>query len=82
MLTGLLFLGSADAQASRLKRLQQQPPPKTIILSTTDGVVSPPTPPPVPEPAPLTVVVEQPPSQAPVIYWDGKQLTIDHEITS
>jgi hypothetical protein len=82
MLTGLLFLGSADAQASRLKRLQQLPPPKTIVLSTTDGVVSPPTPPPVPEPAPLTVVVEQPPSQAPVIYWDGKQLTIDAENTS
>ena len=82
MLSGLLFMGSADAQASRLKRLQQQPPPKTIVLSTTDGVVSPPTPAPVPEPTPLTIVVEQPPSQAPVISWDGKQLTIDAENSS
>lgn len=84
MLTGLLFLGSADAQASRLKRLQvQQPPPKTIILSTTDGVVTPPS----PTPAPLAIEVEQSPSpapatQAPVISWDGKLLTIDAENTS
>lgn len=86
MLTGLLFMGSADAQASRLKRLQQQPPPKTIILSTTEGVVTPPsqtpTPTPDPDPAQLTVVVEQSPSQAPVISWDGKQLTIDAENSS
>ena len=89
MLTAVLFLGSADAQASRLKRLQpQQTPPKTIILSTTEGVVTPPsqtptpTPTPEPDPAQLTIVVEQSPSQAPVISWDGKQLTIDAENTS
>jgi len=91
MLTGLLFLGSADAQASRLKRLQQQPPPKTIVLSTTDGVVSAPSstpaPAPAPAPAPVTIEVEQSPAQAPVtqapvISWDGKQLTIDAENAS
>jgi len=93
MLTGLLFLGSADAQASRLKRLQQQPPPKTIILSTTDGVVSEPSPTPTSTPAPTTappdlvIEVEQSPvqpavTQAPVISWDGKLLTIDAENTS
>lgn len=89
MLSGLLFLGSADAQASRLKRLQQQPPPKTIVLSTTDGVVSEPSPSPVPTTAPPPVAIEveqsaaQPPvTQAPVISWDGKQLTIDAENTS
>lgn len=89
MLTGLLFLGSADAQASRLKRLQQQPPPKTIVLSTTDGVVSAPSPTPAQTiaPPPLAIEVEQTPvqpsvTQAPVISWDGKQLTIDAENTS
>jgi len=89
MLTGLLFLGSADAQASRLKRLQQQPPPKTIVLSTTDGVVSEPSPTPAPTaaPPPVAIEVEQSPAQpavtqAPVISWDGKQLTIDAENTS
>lgn len=92
MLTGLLFLGSADAQASRVKRLQaQQAPPKTIVLSTTDEVVSAPIPTPAaapgPAPAPIAIEAEQspsqpPPSQAPVISWDGKQLTIDAENTS
>jgi hypothetical protein len=89
MLSGLLFLGSADAQASRLKRLQQQPPPKTIVLSTTDGVVSEPSPTPAPTtaPPPIAIEVEQSPAQppvtqAPVVSWDGKQLTIDAENTS
>ena len=89
MLSGLLFLGSADAQASRLKRLQKQPPPKTIVLSTTDGVVSEPRPTPAPRTAPplVTIEVEQSPAQppvtqAPVVSWDGKQLTIDAENTS
>jgi hypothetical protein len=88
MLTGLLFLGSADAQASRLQRPRQQPPPKTIVLSTTDGIVSPPSPTAAPTtvPPPLAIEVEQspaqPPAQAPVISWDGKQLTIDAENTS
>src|SRR5438270_5287855 len=89
MLSGLLFLGSADAQASRLKQLQQQPPPKTIVLSTTDGVVSEPSPTPAPTTAPplVTIEVEQSPAQppvtqAPVVSWDGKQLTIDAENTS
>ena len=74
---------------SRLKRLQpRRPPPKTIVLSTTDGVVSAPSPLQLQRRAiPVAIEVEQSPAQpavtqAPVISWDGKQLTIDAENTS
>lgn len=84
MVTALLLLGSADGQATRVKRPQpQQPPPKTIVVSITDAVAAPPSPvPAIANPVPVAPVVEQTLPQAPVISWDGKQLTIDAENTS
>lgn len=86
MVTALLLLGSADGQATRLKRAPaQQNPPKetTIVLSASDAVAtSPSAPPAVVNLPPAAPAVEQPPSQPPVISWDGKQLTIDAENAS
>src|SRR4051812_10667156 len=88
MLTCVPFRRSPDRQASRFKRLQQQHAPKSIVLSPTDGVGSPqsPTAPPTTAPPPAAIEVEQspaqPPAEAPVISWDGKQLTIDAENSS